>query len=393
MEWDQPGYHRALIPLLLNLQPVKEAGRRPLHSQRGNVDLHHGGGWDSDHPHTQQVGGEKSQRQSEGCYQEQGSSRDRHPPATARAPQTHRTHPNRPQPGPELQGTHSTYMGVDEDVLNPSTRSSRSPSSSKAGLQKTFCGKRNRKKSFRNSFTVLNKSESAERTEPLGGGGGRTGEREMGSKSDHVLPLQGGMEGSVLTYHCGPDQYPFPVSSRLCGDDWEWSVMRSNNGRQISRAICKDILCPAQLQLDHGDFWPRDQWARVGTTQTFSCQEGFTLYGSAQRNCTMSGEWTGTTPICDNHADDCSNPGIPPGAQRSEGRFQTGEKVIYRCQAGLDLLGSAERECLENREWSGSTPRCQGTHMFDSPSVVAAAMAGSLAGVMDVISPDSKKTG
>lgn len=211
-------------------------------------------------------------------------------------------------------------------------------------------------------------------------------------KGGNVTYSQGGMEGSVLTYHCGPDQYPFPVSSRLCGDDEEWSVMRSNNGRQISRAICKDILCPAQLQLDHGDFWPRDQWARVGTTQTFSCQEGFTLYGSAQRNCTMSGEWTGTTPICDNHADDCSNPGIPPGAQRSEGRFQTGEKVIYRCQAGLDLLGSAERECLENREWSGSTPRCQGAHMFDSPSVVAAAMAGSLAGVMDVISPDSKKT-
>ncbi|XP_034089092.1 complement C2 [Gymnodraco acuticeps] len=211
-------------------------------------------------------------------------------------------------------------------------------------------------------------------------------------KGGNVTYSQGGMEGSVLTYHCGPDQYPFPVSSRLCGDDKEWSVMRSNNGRQISRAICKDILCPAQLQLDHGDFWPRDQWARVGTTQTFSCQEGFTLYGSAQRNCTMSGEWTGTTPICDNHADDCSNPGIPPGASRSEGRFQTGEKVIYRCQAGLDLLGSAERECLENREWSGSTPRCQGAHMFDSPSVVAAAMAGSFAGVMDVISPDSKKT-
>ncbi|KAK5868479.1 hypothetical protein PBY51_009489 [Eleginops maclovinus] len=210
-------------------------------------------------------------------------------------------------------------------------------------------------------------------------------------KGGNVTYSQAGVEGSVLTYHCGPSQYPFPVSSRLCGDDGEWSVMRSNNGRQISRAICKDILCPAQLQLDHGDFWPREQWARVGATQTFSCQEGFPLYGSAQRNCTISGEWTGTTPICDNHADDCSNPGIPPGAQRSEGRFQAGEKVIYRCQAGLDLLGSAERVCLENREWSGSTPRCQGPHMFDSPSVVAAAMAGSLAGVMDVVSPDSKK--
>ncbi|XP_051252628.1 complement C2 [Dicentrarchus labrax] len=210
-------------------------------------------------------------------------------------------------------------------------------------------------------------------------------------KDGHVTYSRGGLEGSVLTYHCSPGQHPSPVSFRLCGDDGEWSAMRLSNGRPVSRATCKDVLCPAQIQLDHGDLWPRDQWLRVGETQSFSCQEGFTLYGSAQRNCTLSGEWTGTTPVCDNHADDCNDPGIPPGAQRSAGRFRTGEKVNYRCQAGLDLLGSAERVCLENQEWSGSAPLCQGPNTFDSPSNVAAAMAGSLAGVMDVLSPDSKK--
>lgn len=61
------------------------------------------------------------------------------------------------------------------------------------------------------------------------------------------------------------------------------------------------------------------------------------------------------------------------------------------CQTGLDLLGSAERVCLMSREWSGSPPRCQGPHTYDSPSDVAEAMAGSLAGVMDVVSPDSQK--
>uniref|UniRef100_A0A8D2ZDR7 C3/C5 convertase n=1 Tax=Scophthalmus maximus TaxID=52904 RepID=A0A8D2ZDR7_SCOMX len=210
-------------------------------------------------------------------------------------------------------------------------------------------------------------------------------------KGGHVTYSQGGLEGSVLTFHCGPGKYPFPVSYRLCGADGEWSLMRLANGRLVPRATCKDVLCPGQLQLDHGDFWPRDQWLRVGTTQSFSCLEGFTLSGSAQRNCTLTGEWTGTAPVCDNHADDCSDPGIPPGAQRSAGRFYTGEKVVYRCQAGLDLLGSAGRVCLENREWSGSTPRCQGPATFDSPSAVAEAMAGSLAGVMDVVSLDSKR--
>lgn len=65
-----------------------------------------------------------------------------------------------------------------------------------------------------------------------------------------------------------------------------------------------------------------------------------------------------------NEADDCGDPGTPPGAQRSAGRFNTGEKVTYRCQSGLDLLGSAERACLGSREWSGSAPRCQGVGCF-----------------------------
>ncbi|KAM8905014.1 complement C2 isoform 3-T3 [Spinachia spinachia] len=210
-------------------------------------------------------------------------------------------------------------------------------------------------------------------------------------RGGRVTYSQGGLEGSVLTYHCGPGRYPFPASQRLCGADGDWSPMRLSGGRRVHRVTCRDVLCPAQLQLDHGDLWPRDQWSRVGATQSFSCQDGFTLHGSAQRNCTLSGEWTGRAPACVDQADDCSDPGIPPGALRSAGRFRTGEKLTYRCQAGLDLLGSAERVCLENREWSGATPRCQGANTFDSPSVVAAALAGSLAGVMDVISADSKK--
>ncbi|XP_013881466.1 complement C2 [Austrofundulus limnaeus] len=210
-------------------------------------------------------------------------------------------------------------------------------------------------------------------------------------KGGHVTYSQDGLQGSILTYHCGLAQYPHPVSYRTCEADGEWSPMRLPSGRLVSRPTCKDVLCPGQLQLDNGDFWPRNQWFRVGTSQSFSCQEGFTLYGSEQRNCTLSGHWTGATPVCADHADDCDDPGIPPGAERSASRFQTGEKVTYRCQTGLHLLGSSERVCLENREWSGSAPRCQGPNTFDSPDFVAGAMAESLAGMMDVLSPDFKK--
>uniref|UniRef100_A0A8C6WTN4 C3/C5 convertase n=1 Tax=Neogobius melanostomus TaxID=47308 RepID=A0A8C6WTN4_9GOBI len=207
----------------------------------------------------------------------------------------------------------------------------------------------------------------------------------------HATYSKGGQEGSVLTYHCRSGQYPFPVGLRTCRPNGQWTTMRLSNGRPVTRATCKDLMCPAQLQLDNGHFWPRDQWFRVGSVQTFSCDGGFMLHGSAQRNCTISGEWTGTTPVCQDHADDCDDPGTPPGAQRQRfsGQFLVGDRVTYRCRSGLELLGSAQRECLQNQEWSGSAPRCP--YMFDSPSAVAAAMAGSLAGVMDVLSPDSIK--
>lgn len=197
----------------------------------------------------------------------------------------------------------------------------------------------------------------------------------------------------MLSYHCRPGQYPFPVSSRTCRPNGQWTTMRLQNGRPLSRATCKDVMCAAQLQLDNGHFWPRDLWFRVGSVQSFSCDAGFTLHGSAQRNCTVSGEWSGTAPVCRDYEDDCDDPGTPPGAQmqRFSGQFLLGDRVRYRCQSGLELLGSALRECLPHREWSGSEPRCHSSFMFDSPGAVAAAMTGSLAGVMDVLTPDSIK--
>lgn len=59
-------------------------------------------------------------------------------------------------------------------------------------------------------------------------------------------------------------------------------------------------------------------------------------------------------------AEDCRNPGVPPGASRSGERFRIGDRVRYLCQLGLDMLGPSERKCLDSKEWSGTEPRCYG---------------------------------
>ncbi|ROL49834.1 Complement factor B [Anabarilius grahami] len=180
---------------------------------------------------------------------------------------------------------------------------------------------------------------------------------------------------------------------RVCDRDGQWSAMRLPNGKRTLNAVCKEILCPAQLQLDNGQFWPRKQWFRFGEKQTFSCHEGFDLIGSAERNCTQWGGWTGATPVCDDQSEDCRNPGVPPGASRSGERFRIGDRVRYLCQLGLDMLGPSERKCLESKEWSGTEPRCYAQYSFDQPDIVAQALGGSLTAVMDVSHPDFKKKG
>nr|AFD18593.1 Bf/C2B [Ctenopharyngodon idella] len=216
---------------------------------------------------------------------------------------------------------------------------------------------------------------------------------EVSIKGGSVSYSNEGLEGSVLTYHCKAGHYPFPAMQRVCDRDGHWSAMRLPNGKRTHNAVCKEILCPAQLQLDNGQFWPRKQWFKFGEKQTFSCHVGFDLIGSAERNCTQWGGWTGATPVCDDQSEDCKNPGVPPGASRSGERFRIGDRVRYLCQLGLDMLGPSERNCLDSREWSGTEPRCYAQYSFDQPDIVAQALGGSLTAVMDVSHPDFKKKG
>lgn len=68
--------------------------------------------------------------------------------------------------------------------------------------------------------------------------------------ADPIFLLQGGLQGSMLTYHCGPGKYPFPVGYRLCGPYGEWSPMKLRSGRVALQAVCKgNVLDDAAFSL------------------------------------------------------------------------------------------------------------------------------------------------
>ncbi|XP_018598426.1 complement C2 isoform X2 [Scleropages formosus] len=258
----------------------------------------------------------------------------------------------------------------------------------------------------------------------------------------------GGAPGSVLTYHCGTGYYPFPVSQRVCDTDGEWATMRLASGRRVTQATCKEVLCPAQIQLDNGEFWPRQQWFQPGETQHFSCHDGFTLYGSALRNCTVSGVWTGTTPACDDQVfearfclcliqwmtaqtqEPLREPCVPEAVSELVKRSSTAVRQAWTSwvrQRGFvwthgygvgprlaawvrvpmcRFLPQSQLSASVHRERSSSTSGKQtnlgskqfpltifsaAQFTFDSPEMVSQAMAGSLSSIFEVSSSSLKR--
>ncbi|KAJ1134556.1 hypothetical protein NDU88_001007 [Pleurodeles waltl] len=200
-----------------------------------------------------------------------------------------------------------------------------------------------------------------------------------------ILLSDGLNVGSVLWYSCEQDYYPFPVFSRTCESNGEWTKMITR------RAYCREIVCPKPIIFEYGYFFPRPKSYRINTTLTFECYDGYSLRGSVERTCMANGKWSGTTAICDNRAGHCPNPGIPIGGMKMGDRYQIDEKVSYTCSRGLDLVGSSERVCLESGEWTGTEPSCEAKYSFDLPEDVKAQFISSATNVRDLLNPFKKK--
>lgn len=54
----------------------------------------------------------------------------------------------------------------------------------------------------------------------------------------------------------------------------------------------------------------------------------------------------------------CPDPGVPEHGSREGQSFRVGEKVLFYCFSGYYLLGSVERYCMPNGQWTGELARC-----------------------------------
>ncbi|XP_064329893.1 complement factor B-like [Phalacrocorax carbo] len=206
-----------------------------------------------------------------------------------------------------------------------------------------------------------------------------------------LAPIEGGwgelLEGGEgLRYSCPPGRTPFPTSLRHCGPDGAWEPLPGGAAPR-----CQEVWCPAPVEFEHGSFWPRGRRHPPGSTVRFSCFEGFALRGPPTLLCGPTGRWVGATPVCDDGAGACPAPGVPPGATKEGSLYEVERSVRYRCGPGLELLGSAERRCLEGGVWSGAEPRCRDPKSFDTPEDVAASFLASLTETIEAAEANDTK--
>ncbi|KAM7397999.1 hypothetical protein PAMA_006057 [Pampus argenteus] len=188
--------------------------------------------------------------------------------------------------------------------------------------------------------------------------------------------------GSMLIYQCPEGYYPYPNLLRLC-QRGGWSPAP----KRFPPQRCRTVECPDPNVLEYGTVIPPQENYYVGNKTTIECYSGYTLRGSAVRDCLPNGKWSGYTPICSRDASTCADPGIPPGASRTGNSFDIDDVVKYTCSAHLFLVGSSERVCQENGQWTGKEPACYYKHTYDTSLEVSQAFGSAIKDTLTTLEP------
>ncbi|GCB64392.1 hypothetical protein scyTo_0000274 [Scyliorhinus torazame] len=155
--------------------------------------------------------------------------------------------------------------------------------------------------------------------------------------------------GATIHYSCVGKRLLIGPSMRTCQMNGHWSdSMPHCSGDTVG--MCGDPGSPAHGLREKNEFW-------IKGIVRFSCLMGYILHGSIDRICLPNGTWSGRQPEC--KAINCGNPGTPANGKvfRIDGTSYS-NSVTYSCLEGYLLSGSATRQCTVNGTWSGNVPNC-----------------------------------
>ena len=109
----------------------------------------------------------------------------------------------------------------------------------------------------------------------------------------------------------------------------------------------------------------KSNYVQVGTRCTYSCEDGYTIYGHKSTICLNNGKWSELPPTCLGKSrctalQSYSHLLIEP-YQCSFGRVLEGQVCKVACSSGTHMQGNSQLVCLDNGNWSHSVPSCDTT--------------------------------
>ncbi|KAI0222756.1 hypothetical protein LSAT2_025993 [Lamellibrachia satsuma] len=155
--------------------------------------------------------------------------------------------------------------------------------------------------------------------------------------------------GSVVLFSCDAGFRLIGSPQRTCQQNGNW------DGED---ATCDEIHCGVLKTPSHGS--RNGNSDVVNSTVKFSCDHGFRLDGSVQRNCTDEGTWDGVDTTCiEIH---CGPLATPTHSSASGSSDTVGSVVAFSCDIGFRLKGTSSRECQEDGNWDGEDILCDEIH-------------------------------
>ncbi|KAG7211173.1 hypothetical protein KM043_010494 [Ampulex compressa] len=154
--------------------------------------------------------------------------------------------------------------------------------------------------------------------------------------------------GSTIDYACPAGYMLIGSKSRRCESTGFWSG---------TAPTCKFVDCGPLPELESGTITLAERRTTYGAMASYACKENHTLVGDTRRRCGDGGAWSGHQPRC--LFDWCPEPPrINGGVVAATGR-RTGSTATYSCLNGFVLFGDNVLRCNIGGQWSGKAPQCR----------------------------------
>ncbi|XP_067387548.1 complement receptor type 1-like [Emydura macquarii macquarii] len=140
--------------------------------------------------------------------------------------------------------------------------------------------------------------------------------------------------------------------------------------------VCEPV-CGTPPHINSGQHNPQEKVFPVGTVVTYSCNEGWLLFGEPSIRC-IGGDgrparWQEPAPECKEIL--CSRPHIENGTYKTDrytsnpSKYKLGVWVTFKCNLGYKLKGHDRSSCVENDKWHPPLPSCSLGSCSNPPTI------------------------